>query len=289
MDKSKGDWWYARVGASPRPEAGELVNIGLILGNGEAADLEAASELPRLKGLVAPSERRVYEEMIAALRESIRDGKNLQVLRQTYGPQIKISEPRRLYSEPDDDLRGALRRKLLETPEEPGAAPSGPREEAEEELERVVSRVVQLGYEVTRRPTPRRLYKDRWKEVFPTSVPRLAYALRSKAQREDVLVDGVVIHADDPDYPVRTGQVSRIGRAFWEYRRAQETILRVVGRRVRTVGMIFNGHVAELPEVRDAKEYIQHVWDEDLDLLAEADREVDLERFRNALRNGEWG
>lgn len=289
MSKRKADWWYARIGASPRPEAGELVNIGLILGNGGAQDVEVASDLPRLKGLVTPSERGVYEEIIVALRENVKKGADLHTLRQSFGPQIQISEPRELFSKPDKKLKRALRRKLLETPEEAKEESAGPREEAEEEVGRVVSRVVQLGYDVERRPTPRKLYKDQWKEVFTSNVPSLAYALRSKAEREDVLVDGVVIHGEDPDYSVRTGQVSRIGRAFWEYRRAESKILDVVGRRVRMVGMIFNGRGLEVPDVRDAKEFIRHVWKQDLDLFVEAEREEDLEHLREALASGKWG
>lgn len=278
------DAWFALVAATPQPEAGEAVNVGIIYGNGVPSRLEFLEGLPRLSGLVRPDEVGLIQEVMRTAAQRLVSGVSLEALRTSLSPQLRVSRPRGLFRLPDDKTAQVLReRYLAATPRvERGVAEDvALRKQSEHDLDRVVSRVSRLGMDVVRNARFEKLYKERpaWSEQV--RVPRLARALRG--DRRDILIDSVLVQ------PMKVNQAiavatSRIGRAFWYYKRLKGDIRAASGRDVITVGVLLDGHTDGEREVVEARDYIKHTWTPDADLVLEVDRQADLNQLRERVR-----
>lgn len=283
MTSPAPQWWYSVISAAPRPETAERVNVGLLLGNGRPR-VEFVPGLPRLAGLVAPDELAVFSTILESLTQSVADGVDIAVLRQFAGPQLQIGSPKTLYVEPGDKIVRSLLRNLLESPHLQGswAEQRVARTEGEHELDRLIGSVVPaVGLRVERRPTLQKLYEQLPAKIAEMRFPSLARALR--APRRDILLDSVSVGTNDPLAAIRIA-TTRVGRAFWYYKRLRPEIEGSTGREVRTVGILLNGIPHKSSQITEAREYITHVWKADADLVVDMDRAEDLETLRKQVR-----
>lgn len=276
------DWWYALVSASPRPESGEAVNIGLIVGNGGPVQLEYLRKLPRLKSLVTPEELAVYGEVLDGLERRIQTGAELSTLRSLAGPQVRISEPRALYRRPDKATLATLRRQFIDVPGRlEGLRAAGEQRSATEELlDSLLIPVIPLGLRPERRMSAEHLYPDLPGDLTQVRIPNVARAVRS--EQRDLLIDGAVIEPTKLDVSIKNA-TGRVARAFWYYGRLRDSIRRYARRDVQTVGVLFNGKASESQDVADAEAFIRHVWELDADLVVQADRSEDIDKLRSRL------
>ena len=254
--------WYALISASPRPETGECANVGLVVGNGTVASLNYVPHLPRLCGLAAPDEVRVYEQLLEALAESVRRRERTGVsdLPALLGPQLSLQPRRRLYRQPSDALLEQLRERFL------AAARPGPLVDGEDAL--VARSVAQLDEQlgVVRRPgvlvyadvRPRALYEGKLDRFVPFRVPRLARALRGP--RRDVLVDSLAITADDDTKDVRA-VAFRIAQAFYTYQVSLKSIIRShAAREIRTVGVLQRSSAQGSIDTAELRAFVLDAW-----------------------------
>jgi hypothetical protein len=284
MTNSSQQWWYALIAASPRPETSELVNIGLLLGDGGPSRVEFLLDLPRLTSLVAQDELTVFAEIMEGLRQAAAEGMDINVLRQVAGPQLRIGEPRHLYVEPDDSTVRSLVKGLLESPRKRRAQAEQRimRSKTEHELDRLIGGVVTaVGLRVERRPTLQKLYEDLPPSITEARLPSLSRALRS--QRRDVLLDSVLVEEHDPLAAIRIA-TTRVGRAFWYYKRLRAHLEKTSGREVRTIGVLLNGVPHKSSQVTEAREYINHIWSQDADLVVDVERKEDLAALRKQMQ-----
>src|SRR5690606_7204162 len=252
-------WWYALVSASPNPEAGEAINVGLLFGNGRPAFLEFDENLSRLKCLADRFERKMYSDILNDIRSNIRHTTSVSELNQIYGPQLKVSDPRPLYQQPNKTTINRLRRHYL------GAVRSR-RTHSEERkavtlVDETISRVAWRYAEPLtqkKRALPEDLYPRDAKKIFETPVPAIDRVLRTRDK--DLLIGAARIGSRKPESAIQ-GKGTKLGRAFWQYREARPRIEDLTGCRVRMVGLIYNGDGNDQePEVRDAIEYLSHLW-----------------------------
>jgi hypothetical protein len=108
--------------------------------------------------------------------------------------------------------------------------------------------------------------------IFTGSVPRLNRAIRIGSI--DVLIGSVLVDQQDPLTAAREAS-SRISQAFWQYNHARAALHDVTGREVRTLGVVLNGASAQRPDVANAKEYVLHLWKDDVDELIAPRRQED--------------
>lgn len=276
------EWWYSLIAASPRPEFGERVNIGILFGNGRRARLAYLPRLPRLAPLVGSDELAVFSEMIKALERSVSDGADLALLRQAAGPQLQIGDPRRLYAEPDERVRQLLVRGLLRSrPAKKGSTKYRfHRSATERELDRLIGSIVPAtGLRVERRPTLHGLYQPLASRIPEGRSLRFSRALRS--QRRDILMDGVMVDAENPLAAIKLA-TTRVGRAFWYCRKLYTEIQTLTGRQLKLVGVLVNA-TSRAPEVVEAREYIAHVWSQDADRVIDLGRPADVQILREEV------
>jgi len=283
MSETLPKWWYALVVASPKPEDGEAVNVGLIVGDGRPERMEYLPGLPRLKGLVARDEGAVLEEILASVSKQVAAGIDLPWLESTIGPQLRISAVRQLYEQPDERVIRLLTRRLLKSPRVAIARQERreARRQTDLELDRVIGGVIPaLGLKIERRVSPDHLY-DRLPEVFSAfKVPTLARALRSS--RRDVLIDSVLVRAHKTTAAIHAAVV-RAGRAFWYYSRFRKELEGSTGRQIKTIGLLLDGVPNKPPEVQETRRYIAHLWQKDADIVFDADRPEDVEALREQV------
>lgn len=284
MTSPASKWWYAPIWASPRPESAERVNVGLLLGD-DKLRVEYLPGLPRLASLVAPDELAVFGEIMESLQQTVASAKeaDLTALRLMAGPQLQIGDPKRLYTELDEDSFRHLARALLQSPrlKTTLAAFRAERSKSERELDRLIGRVVPaVGLRVERRPTLQKLYEHLPSAISEVKLPQLARAVRS--QSRDVLMDSILVDMHDPIAAVRKA-TSQVGRAFWYYNRLRAEIESTTGRQLRTVGVLLNGTPEKPSNVVEAREYIAHVWKQDADLVVDVESAQDVESLRQQM------
>jgi hypothetical protein len=273
-------WWYAPVAVSPDPDAGELVNVALLFGNGALDSLEFDEGLPRLTCLVDSFERRLLEEMLQSISMSLSKLGTISQINTIFGPQIRVADPRPLYDRPGKDVRDLLRRQFLRTGKARERTTAGPRTpQIDRTLQKVLSQHA-FDVRIERRVSPRDLFPRVAERLFRVEVPSIDRALRSG--NRDLLIGGAKLNARHPDSTIR-GRGVRLGQAFWHYRSARGEIEQLTGRQVRTVGLIFNGATTERPAAREAVEYLEHIWAPDVDLVIHGERESDLVRLQEEV------
>jgi hypothetical protein len=262
MTETNPRHWYALISASPRPEAGEAVNVGVLYGNGAPVHLDYVEQLPRLVGLVAPEELYLFRGILSAIAERVETGADLPTLRSTIGPQLRISPPHELFKAPSEQVFSLLRHRYLTTPTAREALREETRlvQRSEKRLDRLLGGVVRFGLDIVEDVTFDKLYASKREELPTVRVPRLARAFRGHAR--DLLVDGVLIEAQTADFAVRSA-TTRVSRAFWYYDRLRQAIQTVDGREIRTVGVLLTRPKEHAPEVIEARDYIRHVWERD--------------------------
>jgi len=267
MARQASEWWYALLGANPRTEAEELVNVGIITGNGRPVHVEHIPGLPRLSTLVSESQREAYEDLVSAVGARVASGTDLATLRVIVGPQLVIGQPRRLLREPDDAIIALLRRRFLDLPKDRFVRElSAVMNRSEREIDSVIQKhVPAVGIQFHRRAVFGRLYPEL---RDAPKVPPIARAIRG--DRRDILVDGVYIEEGRAKDAVRAA-ATRIGRAFWYYRKLRDQVRTVIGHDLQTIGVVsFSAETAVSDEVLEARDYISHVWRQDADLVVDA-------------------
>jgi hypothetical protein len=250
-------WWYSFVTASPLPETGEAVNVGVVIGNGEIDQVAFAPGLPRLGGLVRLSERKAYEDVLRVVQEDARRGIDLDSLKATIGPQMQIGVRRELRYAPDKPIVDILIRRYLA-----GAGFPTQEDEAKlvwrsrKELDEAIARVVNISMErIEERPSAQSLYPN-VSAFRDKKVPRLGRAL--VGPRRDLLIDALILEPGKTTLAVRSA-TQRIGRAFWYYDRYKADIRIETGKELRLVGVLINND-GDSSEVADASAYIEENW-----------------------------
>jgi hypothetical protein len=284
MAKDADQWWYSLVGVSPRPESGELVNVGLILGNGRPAQMVYVPGLPRLSGLVDQAEAALFSEMMESIAERVEGGTDLSTLRASVGPQLRIAPERRLYEAGSGDVITLLRDRYLVTSGIPESREENRAlvKQSEQALDKVVGKVIRFGLEVVdKNVTYDRLYEKRPAWAANVRIPRLARAYRSA--RRDLLVDGVIVEPERTEDAIKAA-TTRISRAFWYYSRLRGDIEKLEGRQVQTVGLLLDGKYKKVPEVAEARAYIKHIWETEQALVLETDHPGAQDALKERLR-----
>ncbi|GJG84860.1 hypothetical protein tb265_00410 [Gemmatimonadetes bacterium T265] len=254
--------WYALISASPRPETGESANVGLVVGNGTVAYVDYLPHLPRLCGLAATDEVRVYEQLLAALAESVRrrERTNVADFPALLGPQLTLEPRRRLYRQPNDNLIRQMQERFL------AAARPGPLLDGEDalvarsvaQLDEQLAAVRRRGVLVYEDVRPRSLYEGKLDRYVPFRVPKLARALRGA--RGDVLIDSLAITADDDTKDVRA-VAFRIAQAFYTYQVSLKPIIRAyAAREIRTVGVLQRSSAQESIDTAELREFVRDAW-----------------------------
>jgi hypothetical protein len=268
-------YWFSLVGASPTPESEESVNVALVVGNGAPYRLEFQPKLPRLSGLIAPDEIKVYEAVLESIAEQIIRGIDVASLQAMMGPQLRIARPRALLREPSDDVLERLRDHFLSTPSLPYID-----EErllvrrAQKKLNEAVEAVRPPGVIVMRKVRLNTMYEHKLERYVHYKVPEVANALRS--DRRDLLVDSVLVEPGNLRSAQR--QSARISRAFYAFKKLETTIRQVANKEIRRVAVIHPG--PRDPNADETREWLQHMWDRDADRIIDGNR-VDVQ---DALR-----
>jgi len=254
-------WWYSLVSAEPDPEAGERVNVGLLIGNGRLLQLEYDPDLPRVRCITDPTDRRLLSEALRAAAKSLSRFEELTSLRSFLGPQVSISPPRGLYAQPDRRTIAALKERYLRDPSKGSAKRSKARRVSriDDALKPILHRSIR--YQLRKSVTPEKLYPEQ--PIFDVPVPALDRAVRSDTR--DLLIGGVTVRQKSPLKTIQGTITVRLGRAFWHYSEAKERIHSQVGREVRTLGLVFNTAQSRTSELDEAIEYLEHVWGRDVD------------------------
>lgn len=268
--------WYALISASPRPESGESANVGVLVGNGTLAHVAYLPSLPRLCGLAAADEVRVYEQILAAVADAVRRRERISAadLPAILGPQLALSPRRRLYRQPNDALLQQLQERFLAAPR-PGPLLDG--EDAlvarsvallDEQLA-VVRRRGVLVYEDVR---PKSLYEGKVDVAF--RVPKLSRALRGP--RGDVLVDSLAITTEDATKDVRAAAF-RIAQAFYAYDQLKPRIRAFAGREVRTVGVLQRAPAHDSIDTAELRAFVRDAWGHHAEVIDGNERDATAE------------
>ena len=285
MPEQLSHYWYAFLAASPTPETGEAVNIGLVIGNGKAFSLEYEPHLPRLAGLVAADQRHVYEAILAPLKERIAasGGVPEAELRAMLGSQLRLQSRRALLHEPNQRVLKILRAHYLQTPDIPyRTAVTRLRAQAGRRLDEAIDQVRPRHVHVSKSVTFKKLYEQKLERFVEFNVPPIARALRS--ERRDLLMDSILIDAAHLKYAARQ-PASRISRAFFGYRKIEGVIRRQTGKEIRLVGILHPGSPDDSADVRETREWIKHIWEKDATRVIDGN-EIDVAA---ALReDAEW-
>lgn len=280
MSQLATEWWYSLIRAAPQPESGEAVNVAVIVGNGALEGLTFEPGLPRLAPLCSRRDRLVYDGILRQVAKEITEYGSLQDLLQALGPQLMVSEQRRLFGRPDAGTLSGLRRRFLvqahETEDEHEARVLM---EGRKRLANEISRKARLGIrEIVEHPTPARLYRRHSEWAAGIRIPKLGRAVRG--DRRDLLIDAVML--DPSPRGLRTAievATARIHRAFWYYRKLRAEIGELEQREIRTTGMLITPPGAEGPEVRDARDFILSEWHRTADHVIDTrDGSTDLEK-----------
>jgi hypothetical protein len=240
--------------------------------------------LPRLSGFANRAERSTYEAILATTRKRLVKEPALETIRRALGTQVRIGAPCPLGSEPDSETVEAMVESYLVGPTEPRRAREDLAQVAitEKRLESTIGgSLVAGGMKILKSFSPTTLYEHQPAWAFRERVPRLARLIR--VGDRDVFVDGVSL--DDPARVegAVTSATARIGRAFWHYKRLREEIRRLEGRRIITVGMLFQGK-ERTEEAGEAQGYIEHVWKRNADNVFMGDAAGGLGELRERLR-----
>ncbi|HET7023841.1 MAG TPA: hypothetical protein VFI39_01390 [Gemmatimonadales bacterium] len=276
-------WWYSLVSASPLPEAGEAVNIGIVTGNGTPRDLRYMPGLPRLVGLLPQSELMMYEDLLDRVRARITSETSLDTLRVLVGPQVQFSQPKGLLVEPSERIIDILQRKFLQRPQ--GAVVRELRDQRLKAGDLVDQRISGLltagGLRYERRVSLGALSDDLAGLARQHRVPGLSRAVI--AQRRIVLLDSVVVEGRKETEAIRLA-ASKIGKAFWLYRRLRDEIHSIAGVDIRTVGIIGLAAHGRDQEVSEAGEYIKHLWQQDADAVIDDGNPASHSRLAEELQ-----
>lgn len=283
-------YWYALIAASPTPETEEAANVAVVVGNGHAVQLGYVPGLPRLCGLASAAEAEVYEAILASVTDRVRRGVAVPELEAMVGPQLRVMRRRALYRTPSDALLKQLCSRYLER------APSDPAAEAARALVRRSERrlateleraSVPIGFEVLARVRPVKLYGTRLDKYVSYTVPALSRAVRS-AQR-DLLIDSVLVEPGTRGRPLNQ-TATRVGKAFWAYRRRLRPFIRELAQRdVRVVGVVHAGTPGDDADTLFAREYVKHLWGQDAFVIDGNEQDVagELRAQMAWLREGE--
>jgi DUF3037 family protein len=257
-------WWYALVTAAPVPEAGEAINVGVLLGNGKTSHLAFRPQLPRLNSVADGEMIEALQAILESVRENVARGMDVRDLQMLIGPQLRIAHPRQLFVAPDDDVIRRLVRRFLY------AARKSPVEideviaRSDAQLRRELSDVPLQGLQVVERARPINLYGVDLQRRAGFRVPEIARALRSF--RRDVLIDSVAVERNSTTKALREA-TGRIGRAFWVYNKMRAEIHQLENRTIRVVGILHPSGDNPTPGAIQAREYIKHVWSADADVI----------------------
>jgi hypothetical protein len=262
MIKPNDHWWYAVVSASPDPEVGDIVNVAVITGRGEYGEVDFIKELPKLSCLVGSTHTGLYRAVLSELNTQACAGTPIGMLRSTFGPQLRISEPRRLRTSATSKVRQQLRHRYLEAAKSRAAREAGvsARAVTRRKLDALITPylpLVKVDYRKTARAE--RLYPDA-RAFFANPVPPLDRALRTRAK--DLLIGAVSVGQGHPISQSRD-TVARVQQAFWQYRQAREEIEEQSGRRLRLLGVVIAEDDASM--TMEGRELALHMWGQDAD------------------------
>jgi hypothetical protein len=273
-----GEWWYALIGAAPRPESDEVVNVGVLLGNGRPTHLGYVDRLPRLTGIVEREEANVYQAVLAAAAESIAIGGSLESLTSMIGPQMKVMRRRPLYQPPSDTLLERLTARFLETHTLPGAHREIDAliERSRQQLDVVISKARPRGAAIVSLVRPANLYDQKVDKLIPFRVPRLARAIRGA--HRDLLVDSLLVEDGYSGAAIRQA-TARIGQAFFAWHKLRPTVKKATGKEVHLVGILHASPNNSKADTREMREYIKHTWSNDA-LIIDAEKENEADALR---------
>ena len=252
--------WYALVSVAPRPETHEAANVAVVFGNGRAYHLAYLNHLPRLCGIAAADEIRVYESILEHCAKAIRTGIEPVELKGILGAQMALRPPTALYAEPTAEMMDRISARFLSAPK----AIHRPNEEAiarisTQHLDRVLDRIDHHGIPVDTDVRPNKMYGDKIeRHIKGHRVPRLARALRGFGR--DVLIDSLQI---EPSYAARdVREVSgRIAEAFYLYERYLRQVIRArANRDIRLVGVLHPIPDDSPQHVRDLRDFAGDSW-----------------------------
>jgi hypothetical protein len=282
MHKPATKWWYALVAASPNPEEEEAVNVGVIVGNGRPEYVDFIPGLPRLSGLVPPSESAVYQAILESIAVQLSEEGDLDVIRYSIAPQLRIAQPRGLYAEPTRETLLALRHRFLQSPAREGrSAERAYRPRASARLDRLMEPVLPaLGVSLLRRARIESLYPELPRDLLRTELHPVSRVLRSPGR--DVLLDSVVVTPVEPVVRLEA-RAMEVGKKFWHLAQLKHAIRQYSGREVRTMGVVLNGDTHADARLRDAKAYIEHVWRKDADVVLAVDTEEEVREFQEQI------
>jgi hypothetical protein len=272
-------YWYAVISALPDPELGERVNVALMLCSHRWAKIEFIDELPKLSCLALERDLTLYRTVLNSLVSKVNSAEDYFGLSMRLGPHFEVSQPRELYHAPDGRTLRNLRNRYLRLPKDPEQRRTrrNPQAQASQRLDAALERIMPIGFELEKTASVERLYPEVARaHVFHAPVPRLNRAVR--LGDHDVLIGSVVVENDNPLGTARDA-TARISQAFWQYGQARTRIRELTGREIRTLGVVLNGTSDRRPEVRSAKEYVLHLWEQDADSLFAPERREDEVRL----------
>jgi hypothetical protein len=278
---AESSWWYSVVGASPDPEKDEVVNVGILVGNGRPSRFEYEPTFRRLACLNYQFEADLLRQAFKQVTKNLGHFDSLAAIQDALGPQVVVREPRALHVRPDARLVQQLMNKYLlgEPVARAHSSFGAPKRLAY--LDRALNRVLQargFGYEFKKTPKPADLYPDLEQSLFAVPIPSVDRAIRH--ENRDLLIGGVRLDTPDPLDQIRSPG-TRLGRAFWHYSQQKDAIEKLAGVQIRTLGVILAPSGDRDPRVDEAAHYLRHVWRADADqvlLTTELDVETELDR-----------
>jgi|GEM_PF-4911429 len=275
--------WFSVVSARLSPETGESVNVGLVFGNGSISHFDYSQGLSRLRGLVDDYQFELIGQMVSSLSGNIRSFSTIGEVNRSFGPQLFASDPRELFVALDRKVREQLIRQYLPVFDDkrrkrPRSSHVQVRAIIDETLKRSIRGI--RNYQISKAPTPAKLYPNTYRQFFNVPVPAIDRAMRFGT--DDILIGGAQIKSDDPANSVaRRGLV--LSKAFWSYRQHADEIRQVTGRNTTIVGLIYNGASRKSAEVRDAKNHLEHIWTADAHHVIYADQAEGIEQLSEII------
>lgn len=273
--------WFSVVSVMPNPETGERVNVAMLFQRGRHLWLEYDADLPRLGCLVERDEIAIYESVLESAKSRLPAELDQVTIEHLFGPHFKVSEPRPLFRDVTRDVIRMLKDKYLRTPGTQHKRSERMQQRVAKRIDDILRDTLPINAVIEKRPTADKLY-SRAKEIFDSEVPTLDRAIRFGSR--DLLIGGVIIDRSGTLAHARN-RIARCGQAFWQYQNAKETLARVLGREVATVGVIFDGFGQKTAAVQSAKDYVRHVWEQDADLVVDVSGPEGEERLVNEVNN----
>ncbi len=257
-------WWYSLVTAAPVPEAGEAVNVGVLLGNGATSHLAFRPQLPRLACIAEGEVIEAFQSILESVQETVSRGMAVEDLQAMIGPQLRIAEPRRLFLQPDDEMIRRLVRRFLHAPRKSAVEIDEVVARSDAQLQHELDEVPLRGLQMVERVKPVNLYGLDLRRRVGMRVPEIARALRSF--HRDVLIDSVAVERNLTQKALREA-TGRIGRAFWAYNKLRGEIQSLENRTIRLVGVLHPSGDNATRGAIEAREYIKHVWSADAEVI----------------------